>query len=322
MTDSPSGPSSQPRIIRSFARRDDAERARDLLAEHEITASLQEFWMADPKTGVREMRGCALQVPPEMASDAARLLLRMPPSEAPGRPATQSADSAAAPRKSSGSRLRRRTPEAQKKSGSIFMIGVAVLGAALFLLYAGNALLGPKQRRAPADDEAETYTIDEDLNGDSIADTFREYTALGRPVSWQEDRNFDGTIDIRWIWQRQKIAYRDRDLDGDGRWDERTTFDPEGLPFYTDLRPGGSGPIRTRRIFRDGILWRTLEDLNADTQFDTVTDTDEGGDILRREPLPPNAPENATPQYPLPPLPLPDPEQMSAPLKALPPANP
>jgi hypothetical protein len=202
------------------------------------------------------------------------------------------------------------------------MIGVAVLGAALFLLYAGNALLGPKQRRAPADDESESYTIEEDLNGDSIADTFREYTASGRPVSWQEDRNFDGTIDVRWIWQRQKMAYRDRDLDGDGRWDERTTFDPDGLPFYTDLRPGGSGPIRTRRIFRDGTLWRTLEDLNADTQFDTVTETDDGGDILRRESLPPNAPENATPQFPLPPLPSPDPDQMSAPLKALPATSP
>jgi hypothetical protein len=72
------------RMIRTYARRDDAERALSLLGDHGVEASIQEFWAPDAHTGERVLRGCALLVRPEDASAAARLIMKMPPSEAPG----------------------------------------------------------------------------------------------------------------------------------------------------------------------------------------------------------------------------------------------
>jgi hypothetical protein len=327
-TPEPSSPALPPaggltRMIRTYARRDDAERALSLLGDHGVEAAIQEFWAPDAHSGERVLRGCALLVRPEDASVAARLIMKMPPSEAPGgqRGGGMPVRTPGARGSGSGGRLMRRVAQPEKQRGSILMIGIAIIGAASFLLYAGNQLLGKKQRAPVVEEGPETYSIDEDLNGDSVADAVREYTPGGRLVSWQEDRNFDGTMDVRWIWQGDRLAYRDRDIDGNGKWDERTTFDPEGYPFYTDLRPDGTGAVRLRKVFRDGVLWRTLEDRDGDTRFDAVLETDEGGDILRREALGPDAPEHAVPKYPLPPLPPRDFEGMSAPLKAMPPVE-
>ena len=318
-------PGSLNRMIRTFARREDAERAVAVLADHDIPAAIREFWAPDTVSGTRELRGCALHVAPEQASPAARLLLKMPPSEAAGSLAPDGSPRTGTQRSSPApTRLRRRTPDPVKQRGSIFMIGFAILCAAGFLLYAGSELMGKKRRRPPVEATDDTYTIEEDLNHDSVADVIREYSiATDQPVSWQEDRDFDGTFELRWIWQGNRLAYRDRDIDGNGKWDERTTCDPEGAPFYTDLRPDGSGPVRLRRIYRDGFLWRTLENKDGDNSFESLVDVDEGGDIIRRDTLPPDAPENAVPRYPLPPLPPRDPAEMSAPLKAAtPPATP
>src|SRR5688500_15062282 len=102
------------RAIRSFAQREDAERARAALADSDIDSTIREFRVPDNVTGKPVTRGCSLCIDPADAVEAARLLLKMPPSEAP----------AAATAKPEGpTRLRRRTGRPDRQKTSVFMIG-------------------------------------------------------------------------------------------------------------------------------------------------------------------------------------------------------
>ena len=124
------------RAIRSFAHREDAERASALLADSNIPGTIREFRVPDSVTGKLVSRGCSLCVDPAMATEAARLMLKMPPCDAP----------ASATTKPEGpTRLRRRTGKASPQRSSLFMIGFAIVCAAGMVLYAANSLLGPKK---------------------------------------------------------------------------------------------------------------------------------------------------------------------------------
>src|SRR5690606_12659072 len=80
------------RTIRTYARREDADRAFELLKEHGIEATVQEFRVSDPDDRTATVsRGCVLAVAPADAAAAARLLMRMPPSESAGRTGTDAA---------------------------------------------------------------------------------------------------------------------------------------------------------------------------------------------------------------------------------------
>lgn len=282
------------RTIRSFAQRDDAERARAALADHDIDASIREFRVPDGVTGKLVSRGCALSVSSANAAEAARLLLKMPPSEAPGVPSSPPGGP---------TRLRRRTGPATRQKGGLFMIGFAILCAAVMMIYATTQLFGPPKRK-PAPASTENILIEEDLNGDTIPDVIREFTAAWVPLYHAEDRNFDSMIDLQWTWLNGKPAYREIDLDYDGKFDERTTYDPAGQPFYTDFRPGNTGAVLTRKIFRDGIPWKILEDRDADNHFDHLKEFDDTGTPIREEDLPADSPENNPPKWPPPPAPV------------------
>ena len=145
----------------------------------------------------------------------------------------------------------------------------------------------------------------EDLNGDTLPDVIREFTYTWLPVIHSEDRNFDTLIDHRWIYQKGKPAYFDVDLNADGKFDERTTYDPKGQPFYTDTRPGAEGPVLVRKILRDGIPWKILEDRDADNHFDYLTEFNNIAAPIREEELPGDSAENV-PVPPWPPPPWPD----------------
>lgn len=281
------------RAIRSFAHREDAERTLVALADSNIAGTIREFRVPDSLTGKPVARGCSLCIAPADAAEAVRLLLKMPPSEAP----------AAVTAKPEGpSRLRRRTGKTGPQKTSLFMIGFAIVSVAGMILFAGTTLFGPKKPKKPAPG-TENHHLEEDLNGDTLTDVWREFTPAWIPLYQAEDRNFDSLIDHRWTYQKGKPAYTDVDLNSDGKFDERTYYDPEGQPFYTDTRPGNYGPVLVRKILRDGILWKLLEDRDADNHFDHLTEFDQTLAPVREEELPDGSPENNPPPWPPPPAP-------------------
>ena len=298
-------PAGHTRSLRSFALREDAERARAVLADHDIESTIREFRVPDSVTGKLVSRGCSLFIDPARAAEATRLIMKMPPSDAP----------AAATAKPDGpSRLRRRVGPPTRQKGSLFMVGFAIVCAAGGIIFAATYFGRPKTSNRPVN--TANILIEEDLNGDSVPDVRREFTYKWVPLFHEEDRNFDGLIDIRWGYQNGRASYRDIDLNFDGKFDERTTYDPEGQPFFTDIRPRESGPVLVRKIYRDGILWKLLEDRDADTSFDHLTELDETGTPIRQEELPKDSPENKIPAWPPPPAPpRPDDEEDGARMK-------
>ena len=278
------------RAIRSFAHREDAERTLAALADSNIAGTIREFKVPDSLTGRPVVRGCSLCIAPADAAEAVRLLLKMPPSEAPA---------AATARPEGPSRLRRRSGKTGPQKSSMFMIGFAVVSVAGMILFASNTLFGPKKPKKPPLG-TELHRLEEDLNGDNFPDVFREFTPAWVPLFHSEDRNFDSLIDHRWTYQKGKPAYTDVDLNADGKFDERTTCDPAGQPFYIDTRPGAEGPVLVRKILRDGILWKLLEDRDADNHFDHLTEFDQTLAPVREEELPNGSPENNPPPWPPP----------------------
>lgn len=292
----PPGPSaSHTRAIRSFAQREDAERSRAALADNNIGSSIREYRVPDHVTGKPVTRGCSLCIDPADAAAATRLLLRMPPSEAPA---------AASARPEGPTRLRRRAGKPDRQKSSLFIIGFALLCAGGMIVFATSGIFGPKKAKKPPQ-STENILIEEDLNGDTLTDVVREFTWQWVPIHHTEDRNFDTMWDHRWTWQKGRPAYRDIDLNFDGKYDERTVYDPLGQPFYIDTRPGASGSVLVRKIFRDGILWKVLKDRDADSHFDHLMEYDEIAAPIREESLPKGSPENYPPAWPPPPAPEP-----------------
>jgi hypothetical protein len=292
MSDSPSPADQRP--IRTYARREDAEQARAALADHNIEAKIEEFFLIKPGETAKSSAGCQLSVPVAEAAAAARVLMKMPPSETAGRPRQPAPERTASP-------LKRRVgpPGRQKSAAGIIVIAVLCSGAAMFWLV--RSILNPKPRAGMAQvDDPENYIIEEDTNFDGQTDVWREYSPStqgpGKLLSVIEDRDYDGVADLRWVWQRGLLTYRDRDLDHDGVMDERTTFDGQDQPFYVDVREKGKGPVIRRRVYREGVLWKILEDTDRDTHFDRIQEFDTAGNLFRDDPLPKDSPENNLPK--------------------------
>lgn len=278
------------RLLRTYARREDAEQARAALSDLGIDAGVEEHFLKAAPGKPPVSAGCSLKVPAHQAADGARLLLRMPPSETAGR-------AEPAPPPMSRSPLRRRIGGRKRQKSSIPIIVIAV-GCSAFGLFwiVRQVLRGPAEPVAVTGLPPEHVFVQEDVNWDGEVDSIREYLPSGQILSMQEDRDQDGKMDHRWIWQNAQLIYRDRDLDRDGIMDERTTFDAYNEPFYVDLRERGRGPVILRRVFREGVLWKILEDLDADTHFDRLQEFDAEGKVTRTELLEKGSPENGVPQ--------------------------
>lgn len=283
------------RSIRSFAQRDDADRAKAALDDAGIACTLREYRVPDPLTQKPVVRAITLFVASDDATESARLMLKLPPSDAPV--ATNSGPKAEAP-----SRLRRGVVRGGKQKSPLFMVGFAIACAAGMIIFATSELLGPKKKRQPPH-STDNILVEEDLNGDGNADVTRTFTWDFLPLSHAEDRNYDGEFDVRWLYQRGKPSSRDVDLNYDGDWDEHTAYNPEGDLFYTDSRPGGKGAVLARRIYRQGITWKILVDSDADNHFDHLTEYNDLGDIVHEEDLPKDHPANDPPVWPIPPWP-------------------
>ncbi|MDB6136732.1 MAG: hypothetical protein JWM59_4975 [Verrucomicrobiales bacterium] len=289
-------PSANQRPVRTYARREDAEQAKAALADHNIEARIEEFRIARPGTQEKVSAGCQLSVRAVDAANAARVLMRMPPTETAEGPPKED------PEAISPSRLKRRIgpPRRQKSPAGIILIAILCSGAAMFWLV--NSLMRSRSKPQMTQvDDPENYLIEEDTNFDGATDVWREYSPTvkgvpGKLLSVMEDRDYDGKVDLRWVWQRGLLMYRDRDLDHDGVMDERTTFDGADQPFYVDLRVKGKGPVIRRQVYREGVLWKILEDMDSDTHFDHIREYDPDGSPVRDEPLPKNSPENHVPK--------------------------
>ncbi len=298
MESPPSAPSPRS-TIRTYARRQDADHARVALADHNITAVVQEFYVTDPVSGKRAPRGCNLTVPAADAGEAARVLMRLPPSDT----ATLERDRHR-PAGPPAPRLRTRVGPSHRQRSVWWLIALALCCSGAAILWFVNWLHAINHRPPPRPDPLlENYFTTDDINQDGNSDTEREYTPAGQLVQILEDRNFDGKFELRWIWQRGRLAYFDRDLDLNGKMDERTAYDSSEYPFYTDLRANGDGPVTTRRINREGVLWKILDDTDSDNHFDRLREYGVDGALLRDEPLPRDSAENNIPQ----PQPLPAP---------------
>jgi hypothetical protein len=288
----PTAPIQRP--LRTYARREDAAQAQSVLADHGITALVEEhfFKQAD---GKKVSGGCTLSVENRQGAQAARVLLKMPPSETAGKPDPPVDLPARSP-------LRRQVGRRMQQRSSLPMILTAVACSAIGLFwFVRQALLGPRAVPPPPEENPENVLIREDVNWDGETDSIREYSPAGQMLSMLEDRDYDGKMDLRWIWQRGHLMYRDRDTDLDGVMDERTTFDANNDPFYVDRRDQGKGPVTLRRIYRDGALWKILYDKDADTHFERMEVFTPEGAILRDEVLPPDSPENGVPGLESPP---------------------
>ena len=275
--------------LRTYAKREDAEQARSALEDHELKAVVEEHFYKHPRTGQRVSGGCSLMVAVADAPEAARVLLKLPPSETAGTVRAPVDPPARSPlRRKTGPRLR------QKSSWPIILTAICCSGLGIYWVVR-QAIRGTP---APPvqEDNPENIFVREDVNWDGVDDSIREYTPGGQLLNVQEDRDFDGKMDLRWIWQRAQLIYRDRDIDRDGVMDERTTFDAYNEPFYVDLRHQGRGPVILRRVYREGVLWKILEDRDADTHFDRIQEFTPEGVIFRDESLEKGSPENGVPR--------------------------
>ncbi len=275
--------------LRTYAKREDAEQAHSALEDHNLKAVVEEHFYKNPTTGQRVSRGCSLMVAVADAPEAARVLLKLPPSETAGTVRAPVDPPARSPlRRKTGPRLR------QKSSWPIILTAIVCSGLGIYWVVR-QAIRGTPARPVP-EDNPENIFVREDVNWDGMDDSIREYTPGGQLLNVQEDRDFDGKMDLRWIWQRAQLIYRDRDIDRDGVMDERTTFDAWNEPFYVDLRHQGRGPVILRRVYREGVFWKILEDRDADTHFDRIQEYTPEGVIFRDEPLEKGSPENGVPK--------------------------
>jgi hypothetical protein len=275
--------------LRTYAKREDAGHARSVLEDHGILAVVEEYFYKHPKSGQRAAGGCSLMVAVADAAAAARLLLTMPPSETAGTMRPPVDPPARSPlRRKIGPRGR------QKSSWPIILTAIFCSGLGIYWVVR-QAIRGSPTLPVP-EDNPENIFVREDVNWDGVDDSIREYTPGGQMLNVQEDRDFDGKMDFRWIWQRGQLIYRDRDIDRDGVMDERTTFDAYNEPFYVDLREQGRGPVILRRVYREGVLWKILEDRDADTHFDRIQEFTPEGVIFRDEALEKGSSENGVPK--------------------------
>jgi len=283
-------PISPRRTLRTYAHAGDAEQARSLLEDHKIRAEVIVHFFTPPGSGKRLPGGCSLTVEAEDATAATRLLLKMAPSGTAGRAEAPSPPMARSPlRRQFGPRVR------QRSAVPMILMALICSGAGIYWVVK-QALAGKPVAAAAEEQSQENILVREDVNWDGVDDCIREYSPAGQLLSMLEDRDFDGKMDFRWTWQRGQLVYRDRDIDHDGIMDERTTFDAYNAPFYVDVRWKGRGPVVRRRLYREGVLWKILEDKDADTQFDWIQEFSPEGVLIREEALPPDAPENGVPR--------------------------
>ncbi len=283
-------PSAPRRTLRTYAHIEDAEQARSLLVDHKISAEVMVHFFTPPGSGKRLPGGCSLTVGAEDVVAATRLLLKMAPSGTAGRVEVPRPPLARSPlRRQSGPRTR------QRSAVPMILLALMCSGAGIYWVVK-QALAGKPAVSLAGGTSPENVLVREDVNWDGEDDSIREYSPGGQLLSMQEDRDFDGKMDFRWTWQRGQLVYRDRDIDRDGVMDERTTFDAFNAPFYVDVRWKGKGPVVRRRLYREGVLWKILEDKNADTHFDWIQEYAPDGVLIREEALPPDSPENGVPR--------------------------
>lgn len=287
-------PAAPLRVVRSYARREDADHARTHLAEHGIEAQVDEQRHTDKESGLLLFRGTRLLVARDKAHAATRLLLRMPPTEAPD---MHERATKVSPLVHPGKRVVRRLPR-PTQSSAFFVIVLAIVCGGFATIYGFWKMFSPRKPVRLAVSDLPSYTVEEDVNYDGKIDRYLDYTPDHRLVKMAEDRDFDGNMDLINYWKEDLLLYRDRDIDANGIMDERTVFGPDEAPLYVDLRPNGKGLIKERRIYRtDRTVKKILLEKDGDTNFDILIECDEAGKPGPEKELAPDSPDQEVPKW-------------------------
>jgi hypothetical protein len=137
--------------------------------------------------------------------------------------------------------------------------------------------------RVPASTEGK------DNNGDGVLDEHWRFSASGRHLSTEVDRNFDQRIDAVTTLDGQGHLVRfDEDEDFDGVMDTHIHYDQHDNPELGEVDLDGDGVTDVRTLYRDGVA-HTTEYLDPTTQrvarrehlrvgFSVSADVDTDGD--------------------------------------------
>jgi len=111
-----------------------------------------------------------------------------------------------------------------------------------------------------------------DLNHDGMKDMVRFYNDVGRTVREEEDRNFDGKIDVVTYFDNGEVVRREFDLNGDGKVDMRTYY-RERHPYRSEreIRPDNSAEFKPdywEFYNAQGAVVRIGQDFNGDGRAD------------------------------------------------------
>lgn len=132
-----------------------------------------------------------------------------------------------------------------------------------------------------------------DLDHDGTKDLFRFYNAEGRTVREEEDRDFDGRIDVISYFDRGEVVRREMDTNRDGQVDMRV-FYRERRPYRAERELNNNNSPDFRADYWEyydarGTIVRMGWDYNGDERADQWDRTD------RVTPNVPTAPEDETP---------------------------
>jgi Putative prokaryotic signal transducing protein len=173
-----------------------------------------------------------------------------------------------------------REGQKREKSGLLLVFGLLLFG------------LGAWYFLSPELYHRRSYTgvVKRDLNEKGIPGSFGHYVD-GQLTRVEEDRNYDGKIDVWYKYVAGKLRTGTFDNDFDGRPDvwveykdqfnsvekvdtdfdgkpDATIFYANGLTLRRDWHPNNSAIIERRQIYKNGVLKEELVDTDRDGNFD------------------------------------------------------
>ncbi len=121
----------------------------------------------------------------------------------------------------------------------------------------------------------ERRMIEEDTDGDGIPDRIAHLDLDGKLLRLEIDRNHDGRMDMFQYYKKGMLFCLERDVDGDGRVDERDTLESGNRTRHEKL--DGDGRVLSVICFDDHerpIRWQ--QDTTGEGRIDTIYHNGEG----------------------------------------------
>jgi hypothetical protein len=248
MSDSPPPDASLPpspatRTVRTFKNRATAEAAVEKLKGHGIEGSILEL-APPPGRPALISEAVRLVVDSEHAAQAMRLLANFTIDNGGAAGLGQGVNRG-------GRRKPRPTPRVNAGPPWLFII-IALMGAGGAIFYGAWSYFGPEAKPVTVLRPRERY-VNEDTNHDGKIDQRRYLAASGEILRDEFDVDFDGKWDVRTSYDRGRLKRRSTDLDRNGIMDEDVFYDRMGRPFYSQLIMNGKGPATKRSFYQEAM---------------------------------------------------------------------